>query len=211
MAANDILYGLYTRLYEHRDVLTAAPQLTIEINMYDSQSFPKKLVDKEAAAIVSYLCGVRDVTSCEVRDIVKIVQKNYTDQPFWKDIILDYLEYKLKDQEEELYKRNLEILKETSRVLNEIRQEEHRRKELVRQFGDKINTQHFHIDAYKLMASYFVMYRKDAKKAYETLISNPAYFSPIITTDSAGNTVLNPKEAIEENAKIARFLKGLKI
>lgn len=211
MAANDILYGLYSRLYQHRSVLTAAPQLTIEIDQYNAQTFPKKLVEKESAAVVSYLCGVRDVNDSEVKDIVKIVKLNYVDQPFWKDIILDYLEYKLKDQEEELYKRNVEILKETSRVLNEIRQEEHRRKELVRKFGDEINTQHFRIDAYKLMASYFVMYRKDAKKAYDTLISNPAYFSPIITTDSAGNVVLSPKEAIEENAKIAKFLKGLKI
>ncbi len=211
MAANDILFDLYSRLYAQRSVLTAAPELTVDITKYEVQNFPLPLVEKEAGAIASYLCSVKDINTCEVKDILRIVQQNYTDQPFWKDIILDYMEFKLKQQEETLYKRNVELLKETTRVLNEIRQEENRRKELVRTFGDQINAQHFRIDAYKLMTSYFIMYRKDAKKAYDTLISNPAYFSPIITTDSTGNTVLSPDTAKEENAKIAKFLKGLKI
>lgn len=211
MAANDILYGLYSRLYAQRSVLSTAPQLTVDITQYNVQNFPVTLVEKESAAIVSYLCSVKDINTCEVKDILRIVQQNYNDQPFWKDIILDYMEYKLKQQEETIYKRNVELLKETTRVLNEIRQEENRRKELVRTFGDQINAQHFHIDAYKLMSCYFIMYRKDAKKAYDTLISNPAYFSPIITTDSSGHSILTPEAAKEENAKIAKFLKGLKI
>lgn len=211
MAANDILYSLYSRLYEQRGVLSSAPQLTVDITQYNPQNFPVPLVEKETAAIVSYLCSVQDVNATEVKDVIRIVKQNYMEQPFWKDVILDYVEYKLKQQEENLYKRNIDLLKETTRVLNEIRQEEHRRKELVRSFGDQINAQHFHIDAYKLMTCYFIMYRKDAKKAYDTLITNPAYFSPIITIDSNGHVILSPSQAREENAKIAKFLKGLKI
>lgn len=211
MAAKDMLYVLYKKLYEQRAVLTAAPALTVEITQYTPQNFPVELVEKETSAVVSYLCGLTDVNAAEVKDVVQIVQHNYTDQPFWRDVILDYLEYKLKSQAESIYNRNIELLKETTRVLNEIRQEENRRKELVKAFGDKIMEQHFRVDGYKLMHSYFTMYRKDAKKAYETLITNPAYFSPIITTDMNGNMVLTPNEAIEENAKIAKFLKALKI
>lgn len=211
MPAKEMLYALYQKLYDQRAVLTAAPQLTVEINEYSSDSFPESLADKECTNIISYLCGVADVNDISVNDVLRIVKRNYENQPFWKDVILDFLEYKLRQQQEEQYKQNVELLKESARVLNEIRQEENRRKTLTRAFGDKIREAGFCVDGYKLMTSYFVMYRKDAKKAYETLITNPAYFSPIQTTDSAGNIMLNPKEATEENAKLAKFLKGLKI
>ena len=55
------------------------------------------------------------------------------------------------------------------------------------------------------------MYRQDAKKAYDTLITNPAYFSPIIATDADGSPLLTPAEATAENQRIAKFLKTLKI
>lgn len=211
MAASDILFNLYSRLYSQRAVLTAAPPLSVDIGQYTMKSFPISLVEKEAGAIVSYLCGVRNVDESEVKDIVKIVKDTYGNQPFWKDIILDYLEYKLKVQQENIYKKNVELLKETNRVLNEIRQEENRRKELVRKFGDVIKKEKFHIDCYRLMQTYFTMYRQDAKVAYDTLITNPAYFSPIITVDPNGNQLLTPAEAIVENQRVAAFLKTLKI
>ena len=92
-----------------------------------------------------------------------------------------------------------------------IAKEEHRQKELIKQFGDQVAKEGFHIDAYRLIKTYFSMYRQDPKKAYETLISNPAYFSHIITTDKDDNILLTPTEAIEENKKLASFLKKLKI
>ena len=211
MASKEMLYTLYQKLYEQRSVLTAAPKLTVEIGGYSSESYPQTLVEKECTAIVSYLCGVPDVNDIVVNDVLKIVEKGYENQPFWKNVILDFLEYKLRQQQEEQYKKNIELLKESTRVLNEIRQEEHRRRTLVRVFGDKIQEAGFRVDGYKLMSSYFSMYRQDSKKAYETLITNPGYFSPIITVDSSGNSLLTPKEATEENAKLAKFLKGLKI
>ena len=211
MAANEMLFNLYSKLYSQKSVLTAAPPLSVDILQYTMKSFPVSLIEKEAGAIVSYLCGVPNVDESEVKDIVRIVKETYGNQPFWKDIILDYLEYKLKVQQESIYKKNVELLKETNRVLNEIRQEEHRRKELVRKFGDIIKKEKFHIDCYRLMQTYFTMYRQDAKMAYDTLISNPAYFSPIITVDSEGNQLLTPAEATAENQRIAKFLKTLKI
>ncbi len=211
MASKEILYTLYRKLYEQRAVLTAAPKLTVEINEYSAETYPEPLVEKECTAIVSYLCGVTDINDIAVNDVLKIVKRNYEDQPFWKNIILDFLEYKLRQQQEDQYKKNVELLKESTRVLNEIRQEEHRRKSLVKAFGDKIQAAGFRVDGYKLMMRYFSMYRKDSKKAYDTLITNPGYFSPIVTVDSSGNLMLTPKEAVEENKKLAKFLKGLKI
>ncbi len=211
MASKDLLFNLYQKLYAQRAVLTEAPELTIEIDEYTVDTYPEPLAEKDCAAIVSYLCGIPDVNDVTADQVLKIVKKNYEDQPFWKNIILDFLEYKLRQQKEANYKRNIELLKETTRILNEIRQEENRRKSLVTSFGDKIRKAGFRVDGYKLINCYFIMYRKDSKKAYDTLITNPAYFSPIITMDAEGNQILTPSEAIEENKKLAKFLKELKI
>ncbi|MBQ9089555.1 MAG: hypothetical protein IJY58_00690 [Alphaproteobacteria bacterium] len=211
MASKDILFTLYQKLYEQKAVLTAAPPLTMEINHYTPQSYPEPLAEKECTAVVSYLCGVPDINEIDVNDVLNIVKKNYENHPFWKNVILDFLEYKLKQQEEKLFKQNIDLLNESNRVLEDIRREEHRQKELIKQFGDQVAKEGFHIDAYRLIKTYFSMYRQDPKKAYETLISNPAYFSHIITTDKDDNILLTPTEAIEENKKLASFLKKLKI
>lgn len=211
MTSKEMLYKLYEKLYAQRAVLTAAPQLTIDIGQYDTENYPQPLVEKECAAIASYLCGVPDINDVSVNDVLKIIKKNYESQPFWKNVLLDFLDYKLKQKKEEQYKRNIELLKETTALLDQIRQEEYRRKMLINAFGDKIKGAGFRVDGYKLLQCYFVMYRKDAKKAYDTLITNPAFFSPIITVDSEGNVLLQPEEAIKENKRLAGFLKNLKI
>ncbi len=211
MASKDILFDLYKKLYEQRAVLSAAPALTMDITHYTAQSYPDQLAEKECAAVVSYLCGVPDVYDIEVNDVLNIVKKNYENHPFWKNAILDFLEYKLKQKEEELFKQNIDLLNESSRVLEEIKREEHKQKELVKKFGSVVAKEGFHVDAYRLIKTYFSMYRQDPKKAYETLISNPAYFSHIITMDKNDNILLTPSEAIAENKKLAAFLKKLKI
>ncbi len=211
MASKDILFNLYTKLYEQRAVLTQAPQLTVDITQYTADNYPQELVDKESEAMASYLCGIPSVNDVSVESVLKIVKKNYEDQPFWKNIILDYLEYRYRQNQEECYERNLELLKKTAKALNELRQEENRRKKIITTFGDKIREAGFHVDGYKLFKCYLVMLDKDRDEAYQTLITNPAYFSPIITIDSAGNPILTPDEAIEENRKLAKFLKALKI
>ncbi len=211
MTSQEMLYNLYKKLYEQRAVLTEAPQLTIEITEYTEENYPEPLADKECAAIASYLCGVPDVATLSVDAILKIVKKNYEDQPFWKNIILDYLEYKYRQEQEACYEQNLKLLKKTAHALNELRQEEHRRKTIITTFGDKIRNAGFRVDGYALFRHYLVMLNRDRDDAYNTLITNPAYFSPIITTDPAGNVILSPSEAIDENRKLAKFLKGLKI
>ncbi len=211
MASKEILFKLYQKLYEQRAVLTAAPKLTIEINEYTASNYPEPLAAKECAAVTSYLCSVPSIDDIAVESVLKIVKKNYEDQPFWKNVILDYLEYKYRQQQEECYERNIELLKKTAKALNELRQEENRRKRIITTFGDKIKNAGFRVDGYNLFKCYLVMFNKDREKAYETLITNPAYFSPIIAVDSAGNQILTPAEAIEENKKLAKFLKTLKI
>ena len=96
-------------------------------------------------------------------------------------------------------------------VLQQIQQQEADEKATILAYATPVKEQGFAIDAQRMMQNYFNMCRKDQKKAWEILITNPAWFSPIITTNKDGDVVLTPQQAIEENQKIGKFLKKLSI
>ena len=104
-----------------------------------------------------------------------------------------------------------EELKDKIRMVQyEMNCQEEKLEDIINHFAAKITAAKFHVDGAALIRNYLKMTQKDAKKAWEVLITNPAYFSPIKTTDAQGKTILNPTQATEENQKLAKFLKGLK-
>lgn len=211
MISKQHLFNLYKKFFEQRNVLEGAPRLTMDMDTLTPTEIDFQLAEAEVAALVSYLLGVPDVRQMEVKEIVSIINKGYADQPFWKDLLLSHLDFVNEKNAEKLRLKADELQKEAYRVYNEVRQEEHRRRTLVKTYADVIHKENFAIDAERLMTSYFSMYRKDSKKAWETLTTNPGYFSPIITTDTNGHTILTPEEALAENKKIAKFLKSLRV
>ena len=50
----------------------------------------------------------------------------------------------------------------------------------------------------------------DAKKAWDVLIENPAFFSPIIVEDENGKRILSIADAKDINKKIGAFAKKIK-
>lgn len=206
-----LLLNIYQKLYDQRGVLTEAPALTINPDETSLDQINIEQARQEVTAVMSYLLGVADANTLTISDILRIVKNNYQDQPYWKSLILDYAEYLNERTRQELINEALVMRDQAYDIFQEIQQEDFNRKELVRQFAEKIEKQHFAIDAKKMMKTYFTMYRQDPQKAWEILTTNPGYFAPIITTDNMGRVILSPKEAINENKKIAKFMKSLKI
>lgn len=211
MTSKQLLFNLYKKFFEQRSVLDGAPVLSMNANELTIEDFDFRLAEKEMSALVSYLLSVKDVGEMTVSDMLRIIKKGYEDQPFWKNLLIDYVQVVNQKEAERLVQEGRELKNKACQVLDEIRQEEYRRKMLVKTYAEQIQKQHFSINAERLMTSYFSMYRKNPQKAWETLITNPGYFSPIITTDQNGNTILTPEEAITENRKIAQFLKSLRV
>lgn len=211
MTSKQLIFNLYRNFFEQRAVLGEAPALTMNIDELTENDFDFRLAEKEVGALVSYLLGVQNVHAITVSDMIRIIKNGYEDQPFWRNLLLDYVQFVNQKEAEEIAEKGRELRKEAYQVLNEIRQEEHRRKVLVKTYAEQIQKERFSIDAERLISSYFNMYRKDSQKAWETLITNPAYFAPIITTDQNGHTILTPEEAVAENKKIAKFLKSLRV
>ncbi len=85
--------------------------------------------------------------------------------------------------------------------------------------AQKVEKGGFPIDARKLVRNFLSASKQDAKKAYETLITNPAYFSPLILKGKMtlwrkltgkGPKMPPPEVGQRINKQLAAFLKNLK-
>lgn len=107
-----------------------------------------------------------------------------------------------------------EIKKEQDRQIEHIHsiQTEDARERAI--FAKAIRDRGFPVDADLLVRNYMTLSKKDPKKAYQVLITNPLYFAPIqmekLPKTMFGFKKPGPKEAIAINKKLASFLKGLK-
>lgn len=211
MSAKDKLFTIYQTLYAQRSVLTQAPALTVDITQFSANTMDYKTIRQETAAVISYLMGVRNIDKVDVRNALMSVEKNYTNQPFWKNLILEYLAFANEEEAEQLLKKTQKAREDALNILQQIQQQEANEKATIIAYAKPLKEQGFAIDGEKMMKNYLNMCRKDAKKAWDILISNPAWFSPIITHNSNGDLVLTPTQAIEENKKIGHFLKKLSI
>ena len=109
----------------------------------------------------------------------------------------------------------LDIQNESDEIVNDIKEMEENEKEIKESFINAIERKRFPVDARKLINNYFTLAKKDPDKAYETLITNPLFFSPIQTERLPkkffGLIKPSPKDAIAVNKQLASFLKNLKV
>lgn len=109
----------------------------------------------------------------------------------------------------------LDIENESDQIVGDIKGMEEEEREMKQNFIDAIERKHFPVDAKKLINNYFTLAKKDPDKAYETLITNPLFFSPIqlerLPKKFFGLVKPSPKDAIAVNKRLASFLKNLKV
>lgn len=211
MATRKKWQDIYRSFYEQRDLLAGAPPLTIQMDDRPVSDFPTAQAQKELAGVVSYLLGVPNVESVPFNRLLLLVQSGYDDQPFWRDLIWNYLDAALRDKQDQLYREGDEARAKIAESLEQTRRAEREQKMLIDAFADKIAEQHFPINVQKLVRNYFKMARADPAEAWSVLTTNPGQFSPIQTRDKSGAVVLTPDQARDANKKIAGFLKKVRL
>ena len=123
MSAKEKLFTIYQTLYAQRTVLTEAPALTVDISGLSANTMDYPKVRKEAASIISYLMGVKDIDKVEVKNALMIVEKNYENQPFWKNLILEYLSFANEEEAEQLAIQAQQARAKALEVLQQIQQQ----------------------------------------------------------------------------------------
>ena len=210
MSNSDKIIHIYQRFYAQKAVLSGAPVLSINPDNIGVAEFPTAKAITELDAIAAYLMGLPSFKNIPFNRQVQIVKESYQGQPFWQELLFDYLSLKLDLEEEELKTKTEEIADKVRMAQYEINLHEAHEEEIIEHYAAKITKEKFHVDAMALIRNYMKMLRKDPKKAWEVLTTNPAYFSPIKVTDDKGKTILSPSQAKTENDKLANFLKTLK-
>lgn len=207
MTKNDQLLALYQKLFAQKAVLTKAPALTLDPNAADN--FPFDLALQEIKQVISYLLGVKNVDTLSPEKALSICQKAYDNQPFWKEVILDFLSYQNQMEELSLQAESQKLSQEGQAILEKIQQLETEKQLEIQSYAKQIEAEHFPVDAQKLIRNYLNMASYDPQKAYETLVHNPGYFAPLKTHDKEGKELLSPDKALAENKRLGQFLSKL--
>lgn len=207
---SDAFISLYKQFYAQRSVLGEAPALSVDSGMAPDQ-MPADKMNEELKSLVSYLLGIQNVTAYPLEDVIKMIDKGYSEQPFWKNLLLDYCAYQLDVEKARLTAESFELQMEAIKALDALEEADEEKERLIQAFADKIKKADFPVDSVKLVRNFIKMVAMNAEKARDTLITNPAYFAPIQTQNAQGKTVLTPKEAQDVNKRLGKFLKSLKV
>lgn len=209
MTANEQLKNLYQKLFAQKAVLTKAPPLTLDVTNISPNDFPTEQALQEVKQIISYLLGIKDVDTITPEHALSICQKAYAEQPFWKEVILDFLSYQNQMEELSLQAESQKLSQDGQAILERIQRLETENQTEVQSYAEQIEAAGFPIDARKLIQNYLNMAAYDPTKAYAELIQNPAYFSPLKTHDKDGKELLSPSQARAENKRLGQFLTKL--
>ncbi|MBR4126910.1 MAG: hypothetical protein IKR09_05005 [Alphaproteobacteria bacterium] len=108
----------------------------------------------------------------------------------------------------------MNIDSEIKQNVDKIKEMEEDEKAIKRKFVTAIERKRFPVNARKLIDNYFNLAKRDPDKAYETLTTNPLFFSPILLEKMPkkffGLIKPSPKDALAVNKQLASFLKNLK-
>lgn len=117
MSARELFIEVYQKFYEQREVLSEAPALTQDPQ---NANFNPEKAEEELQKVISYLMGVPDIQQLAFENVVDTIQKYYSDQPEWKNLLVDYFVYTTEKKKEDLEKRQDEIVKESNGAIQKI-------------------------------------------------------------------------------------------
>jgi len=94
----------------------------------------------------------------------------------------------------------------------ELLEPHYQKEEIIEKAGSAIEKAGFPVDGRKLIRNYLKAAENDYEKAFQTLITVPATFAPIMTDDvKKGSFHVNPEVGRKINKELASFLKKLEI
>lgn len=205
------LINIYKQLYQYRDMLKGSPALTFDVATMTSDSIANSFdaIKTQIVPVIAYLLGLRG-TDLPVATMIDQLNRHYKKDDFWRNLLLNYIELCQEEDEEKLAEQQQQIQSQGLSLYEKLRNFQRRRKEIIDSFASKMAPENFPVNAERLFRNYLNMADLDAQKAWEVLIENPAFFSPIIVEDENGKRILSIADAKDINKKIGAFVKKIK-
>lgn len=205
------LINIYKQLYQYRDMLKGSPALTFDVDAMTGDSIANSFdaIKTQIVPVIAYLLGLRG-TDLPVATMIDQLNRHYKKDDFWRNLLLNYIELCQEEDEEKLAEQQQQIQSQGLSLYEKLRNFQRRRKEIIDSFASKMAPENFPVNAERLFRNYLNMADLDAQKAWNVLIENPAFFSPIIVEDENGKRILSIADAKDINKKIGAFVKKIK-
>lgn len=205
------LINIYKQLYQYRDMLKGSPALTFDVDAMTGDSIANSFdaIKTQIVPVIAYLLGLRG-TELPVATMIDQLNRHYKKDDFWRNLLLNYIELCQEEDEEKLAEQQQQIQSQGLSLYEKLRNFQRRRKEIIDSFASKMAPENFPVNAERLFRNYLNMADLDAQKAWNVLIENPAFFSPIIVEDENGKRILSIADAKDINKKIGAFVKKIK-
>lgn len=205
------LINIYKQLYQYRDMLKGSPALTFDVDAMTGDSIADSFdaIKTQIVPVIAYLLGLRG-TELPVATMIDQLNRHYKKDDFWRNLLLNYIELCQEEDEEKLAEQQQQIQSQGLSLYEKLRNFQRRRKEIIDSFASKMAPENFPVNAERLFRNYLNMADLDAQKAWDVLIENPAFFSPIIVEDENGKRILSIADAKDINKKIGAFVKKIK-
>jgi len=191
------------------------PVFSVEPDELDA-GIDNEVVDAMCEDIEDFCINWTDEDNAEVNArAMPILKKAFPDAPLITNIM--GIAVGLPDEEETPPPENEEDARlnaEIEKLNAEIRENQIKQAVIMQAYIKEIKKQNFPINVKEMVLNYFKEAARNPDKAWETLTSMPAYFSPIDTDKLLKSGIKEkniPEEAKKANQKIAAFLKDLKV
>ena len=207
MEKTETLVRLYSALLKNQGLITPAPVLHVTAEQL-SQNPDEEVMMQDLLTVTCSLLGAPE-GSRDVDFFTKALNQKFPNPgSFWRMFMTEVIG--LIDPSKKP-KAAGALIEQGKHVLKQLNDYIADRNALVAVCEKKIKDAGFPLDAHALLLNYVNMAYRQPEQAWDILTTTPAYFSPIVTTDEKGKTVISPAKGKQINADLAEFLKNMKI
>lgn len=207
MSQTETLIRLYTDLLTNQGLITPAPVLRITKEQL-AQNPDESVMMQDLLDMACSLLAVPSDTRDTAVLINSLNQRYPNPTSFWRAFISDIIG--LIDPAKRP-QANGALVAQGQQILRKLNDYISNRNAIIAICEKKIEEAHFPVDAHALLLNYINMARRQPEQAWEILTTTPAYFSPIITTDKNGKTIISADKGKQWNTDLAQFLKNLTV
>lgn len=205
MEQTELITHLYKALLENQSLIDPPPELHVTAE----QLAQNPDVDLMLRDLISLACSLLDVHTPDVDLMVTNLNAKYPNPTsFWRLLLTEVIGILAPDKRP---RSDAVLLDQGKHILQQLNGYIADRNAVITACEKKIKDAHFPVDAHALLLNYINMACHHPEQAWEILTTTPAYFSPIITTDDNGKTIMSANKGKQWNAELAQFLKNLTV
>ena len=205
MARTELITRLYKALWENQNLIDPPPEFSLTAEQLEQNPDEEVMMQD----LVDTTCSLLDVDEPDPDALTASLNEKYpSPTSFWRLLLAEVIGLIDPSKRPRV---DAVLLAEGKQALKQLNEYLADREAIIAACEQKIKEAHFPVDAHALLLNYINMAAHQPEQAWDLLTTTPAYFSPIITTNDEGKTIISAEKGKRWNDELAQFLKNLTI